>query len=166
MPYNNAAIPPQKEPMGTTQLPRKPLHRPVLLNDLHILVSRIKKMIMLDAEIHVCAASAAFVIAVATVSLCTSIRSVIWPLLNKHRKCSYNIWRSRDIMLSNQKKSLVVTFNTGILVRYISTPLASVFLYGASRPRAGIKLPAKHILGWLISTACHELRRINFSPSS
>ncbi|CAG8954628.1 hypothetical protein HYFRA_00004548 [Hymenoscyphus fraxineus] len=50
MPPNNAPIPPRKEPTGSPHLP----------------LSRIKKMIMADTDIHICAASAAFTIAIAT----------------------------------------------------------------------------------------------------
>ncbi|KAK0119782.1 hypothetical protein ONS95_011215 [Cadophora gregata] len=50
MPYNTAPIPPRKEATGTTQLP----------------LSRVKKMIQVDSDIHACSNSAAFVITVAT----------------------------------------------------------------------------------------------------
>ncbi|TVY25479.1 DNA polymerase epsilon subunit C [Lachnellula hyalina] len=50
MPYNTTAIPPRREPSGTTQLP----------------LSRVRKMIMQDQDIAVCANSAAFVLTLAT----------------------------------------------------------------------------------------------------
>ncbi|KAL2070724.1 hypothetical protein VTL71DRAFT_13750 [Oculimacula yallundae] len=50
MPYNTAPIPPRREATGTTQLP----------------LSRVKKMIQVDSDIHACSNSAAFVITVAT----------------------------------------------------------------------------------------------------
>ncbi|RDL39938.1 Uncharacterized protein BP5553_04278 [Venustampulla echinocandica] len=50
MPYNTTAIPPRREPAGSTQLP----------------LSRIKKMIALDQDIATCASSASFLITIAT----------------------------------------------------------------------------------------------------
>ncbi|TVY47664.1 DNA polymerase epsilon subunit C [Lachnellula occidentalis] len=50
MPYNTNAIPPRREPSGSTQLP----------------LSRVRKMIMQDQDIAVCANSAAFVLTLAT----------------------------------------------------------------------------------------------------
>ncbi|KAH8172756.1 histone-like transcription factor (CBF/NF-Y) and archaeal histone domain-containing protein [Sarocladium implicatum] len=50
MPYNTSAIPPRKDPTGTTQLP----------------LSRVKKVIAQDSDIHMCSNNAAFVITLAT----------------------------------------------------------------------------------------------------
>ncbi|KAI0478450.1 histone-fold-containing protein [Xylariaceae sp. FL0804] len=50
MPYNTTAIPPRKEVTGQTQLP----------------LSRVKKIIAQDADIHVCSNNAAFVVCLAT----------------------------------------------------------------------------------------------------
>jgi len=50
MPYNNAAIPPRREPTGSTQLP----------------LSRVRKMIQIDQDINICSASGAFAITLAT----------------------------------------------------------------------------------------------------
>ncbi|KAH6895255.1 histone-fold-containing protein [Thelonectria olida] len=49
MPYNTTAIPPRKEPTGQTQLP----------------LSRVKKIIAQDPDIHICSNNAAFVITLA-----------------------------------------------------------------------------------------------------
>ncbi|KAI5463103.1 histone-fold-containing protein [Mariannaea sp. PMI_226] len=49
MPYNTTAIPPRKEPTGQTQLP----------------LSRVKKIISQDPDIHICSNNAAFVITLA-----------------------------------------------------------------------------------------------------
>jgi DNA polymerase epsilon subunit 4 len=46
MPYNTTAIPPKKEPTGQTQLP----------------LSRVKKIISQDTDIHMCSNNAAFII--------------------------------------------------------------------------------------------------------
>ncbi|KAI5861924.1 hypothetical protein GGS23DRAFT_119159 [Durotheca rogersii] len=50
MPYNNTAIPPRKEATGQTQLP----------------LSRVKKIIAQDQDIHMCSNNAAFIITLAT----------------------------------------------------------------------------------------------------
>ncbi|KAK0388610.1 hypothetical protein NLU13_4853 [Sarocladium strictum] len=50
MPYNTSAILPRKEPTGTNQLP----------------LSRVKKVISQDSDIHMCSNNAAFVITLAT----------------------------------------------------------------------------------------------------
>ncbi|KAG9231931.1 hypothetical protein BJ875DRAFT_486538 [Amylocarpus encephaloides] len=55
MPYNNSAIPPRRDGRDATGTPQLPM-------------SRIKKMIMVDQDIQVCATSAAFTIAIATAS--------------------------------------------------------------------------------------------------
>ncbi|KAK2595942.1 hypothetical protein QQS21_006537 [Conoideocrella luteorostrata] len=49
MPYNTSAIPPRKEPTGQTQLP----------------LSRVKKIINQDPDVHMCSNNAAFVITLA-----------------------------------------------------------------------------------------------------
>ncbi|KAG6018498.1 hypothetical protein E4U41_003851, partial [Claviceps citrina] len=49
MPYNTSAIPPRKEPTGQTQLP----------------LSRVKKIINQDSDVHMCSNNAAFVITLA-----------------------------------------------------------------------------------------------------
>ncbi|KAG5934690.1 hypothetical protein E4U53_000624 [Claviceps sorghi] len=49
MPYNTDAIPPRREPTGQTQLP----------------LSRVKKIINQDADVHMCSNNAAFVITLA-----------------------------------------------------------------------------------------------------
>ncbi|KAG6007622.1 hypothetical protein E4U21_005703 [Claviceps maximensis] len=49
MPYNTNAIPPRREPTGQTQLP----------------LSRVKKIINQDSEVHMCSNNAAFVITLA-----------------------------------------------------------------------------------------------------
>ncbi|EPE32512.1 Histone-fold containing protein [Glarea lozoyensis ATCC 20868] len=80
MPYNNTAIPPQREPTGTTQLP----------------LSRVKKMIMLDAEIQLCAMNAAFTIAVATEMFIQYLAEQGHTVVKSERKPRRNI-QYRDL---------------------------------------------------------------------
>ncbi|KAG6088108.1 hypothetical protein E4U31_001883 [Claviceps sp. LM219 group G6] len=49
MPYNTNAIPPRKEPTGQTQLP----------------LTRVKKIVQQDSDIHMCSNNAAFIITLA-----------------------------------------------------------------------------------------------------
>ncbi|CZS89147.1 related to histone-like transcription factor [Rhynchosporium agropyri] len=66
MPYNTAPIPPRKEATGTTQLPRKVPRSSHHGTCSYLPVSRVKKMIQVDGDIHACSNSASFIITVAT----------------------------------------------------------------------------------------------------
>ncbi|EHK98585.1 putative transcription factor C16C4.22 [Glarea lozoyensis 74030] len=113
MPYNNTAIPPQREPTGTTQLPRKRIGFP--------LVSRVKKMIMLDAEIQLCAMNAAFTIAVATEMFIQYLAEQGHTVVKSERKPRRNI----------QYRDLGMLYSQRALIQY---PLESVL---ASRDKGG-----------------------------
>lgn len=119
MPYNTAPIPPRKEATGTTQLPRKtpPTTPLVKARAYPFSVSRVKKMIQVDSDIHACSNSAAFVITVATVSFYVYYaREVVTDNLN--RRCSSNISLNKPTTSSVPRRSLAVTSNTAILVQF------------------------------------------------
>ncbi|KAI6711578.1 hypothetical protein PZA11_000129 [Diplocarpon coronariae] len=87
MPYNTAPIPPRHEASGTTQLP----------------LSRVKKMLVVDPDIHAAANAASFVLTVATVSRPQESQWNLALTATQEMFIQYLTERAHDVVKSEKK---------------------------------------------------------------